>query len=296
MTSTKFLPMIYGLVDPLESEHVRYIGKTRVKERPRGHEKEALVVDYHTHKIHWILSLLVEGRTYDVITIEQHLITISDEDLNLSEKFYIAKYRSEGHALTNSTDGGDGVINLSPESRLKISLASKKYWEDHPEFREMMSINALAQWQDPAYREYHLKKISEAAKRRWKNPDYRKLMLEVRAKQWTDERRLDQSMEFMEKWADPVFYAEQIEKYRQGQIRRYKNPENAIKTSEAMYANKTGTIEYKILQVKKRLKEHERIVKRNLDNIAVARSLRMIEHLTQRLIDLTSQKMKEAVA
>ena len=270
MTSTKFLPMIYGLVDPLESEHVRYIGKTRVKERPRGHEKEALVVDYYTHKIHWILSLLVEGRTYDVITIEQHLITISDEDLNLSEKSYIAKYRSEGHALTNSTDGGDGVINLSSESRLKISLASKKYWEDHPEFREMMSINAVLQWEDPVYRADHFKKMSACAKARWENPDYRQMMIKAQTDQWTEERKLEHSLELTEQWKDPVFYAERCEKFRQGQVGRwtqqncdklsetikswYQQPENYIQRSIDKFKNDNGPVEDRIRRLKNRIK------------------------------------------
>lgn len=115
-------------MDPLESNHVRYVGKTINWWRPRFHEKEALTSKKFTHKIRWILKLLAAKRTYDVITIKQLPYDVSDELLSLEEKFFIAKYRAEGHRLTNATDGGEGCIHPSQETRIKMGIAQKRIW------------------------------------------------------------------------------------------------------------------------------------------------------------------------
>lgn len=287
MIPPDFLPMIYGLVDPLEPDHVRYVGKTKAPTRPRGHQYEALSADYHTHKIHWILKLLSEGRTYDIITIKQHPSDVSDDDLNTSEIFYIAKYRSEGHRLTNATDGGDGVVNLSPESRSRISEWNKKRWEDK-EFREMMSSNTVSQWEDPIYRAFHLKRMNEEIKRRWEDPEYRTMMVKAQTDQWTDEQKSEHSKEMIELWADPTWAEERCEAYRQGQIERYKDPDASVKQSKSMQKNNTSPLVVQIYDTEVRIQVHTKFIRKdsNKGTSQYDRSLKMVEHLNERLISL----------
>lgn len=124
--------MIYGLTDPLEPEEIRYIGKAEHWQRPCSHEKEVLRTKDRTYKIYWILKLLSEGRTYDIITIEEFSSSVTRKELCDAERFYIAKYRAEGHRLTNGTEGGEGG-KPCPEAIAKQAQSMRERWED-PEY------------------------------------------------------------------------------------------------------------------------------------------------------------------
>ena len=152
-----FNPCIYGLVDPLEPNHIRYVGKTRHASRFYNHRYEALNCSHLTHKHNWILKLLAAGRSFNMIIIQQCEENISNEYLNDLEVYYIAKYRAEGHDLTNGTDGGDGRdgTSLSDEARKKLSESAKLSWKNL----------------DGSKKIERSKKISEFMKLSWKNPE-----------------------------------------------------------------------------------------------------------------------------
>lgn len=126
---------IYSLIDPFNNE-VRYIGKScRPKERLTNQCNERS----NTYRCHWIQSVLKKG----LRPIQNILETLTlDQDWQARERHWIAYYRTLGSNLTNCTDGGDGVLNLSgeskermlrtwkgrkhkPETLIKLSLASK---------------------------------------------------------------------------------------------------------------------------------------------------------------------------
>jgi len=126
---------IYALADPFTKE-IRYIGKSfRVKQRYRDHLND----QSKTHKTNWIKSLLKRESKPALIILE----TLNDDsDWQTREKFWIGIAKSRKWNLVNSTDGGDGVINISgdgkrrmletwtgrkhkPETLIKISKASK---------------------------------------------------------------------------------------------------------------------------------------------------------------------------
>lgn len=115
-------PFIYALIDPLEPEHIRYVGMTMVRyKRPWEHDKEARRKNFkHTHLIHWVRKLQEEGRKYDVLLLQKFSTGAATEDVQAAERHHIKALGDAGHILTNSTAGGEGVLNPTPEVRAKI--------------------------------------------------------------------------------------------------------------------------------------------------------------------------------
>lgn len=110
---------IYALMAP-NSDIVRYIGIT-VKPLSRRLREHILAANRGDRRYlyNWIRSITPE--TPEIWEIEQ------TEDRE-QEKFWIKKFREEGHPITNLTGGGDGAPlghNFTPEHRAKISAALK---------------------------------------------------------------------------------------------------------------------------------------------------------------------------
>lgn len=104
---------IYALVDPKKCE-IRYIGKSC---RPKERLTNELNEHSNTHRCHWLQYLkALQLRPIQIIIEKVPL----DMDWQLREKYWIAHFRSLGCNLVNDTDGGDGVTNLSPESKAKM--------------------------------------------------------------------------------------------------------------------------------------------------------------------------------
>jgi len=134
---------IYALNDP-ETGRIRYIGKSNnLKERIRMHLKDKK----HTHKCHWIQSLLAR----DLKPRLQILAEVSEDRWQMWERGYIEIFRNAGYDLVNGTDGGDGVCltgpknpmfgkHLSQEHKDKLSRATKGIPKS-PETRLKMSVN-----------------------------------------------------------------------------------------------------------------------------------------------------------
>ena len=115
------LATIYALYDPRQPSAVRYVGKT-VKElslRLSHHIAEARTGNA-CHRGNWIRSLLLAGVRPQIAPLE-----MCDEKVwQQRERFWIAGHRPSG-VLTNNTDGGDGVLNLSAEGKERIANAMR---------------------------------------------------------------------------------------------------------------------------------------------------------------------------
>lgn len=112
--------VIYGLVDP-RTLLVRYVGlASRGLKRARAHRVPSRLAE-RSHKSSWIKSLLAAGLDYEIVVLEE----TSREALCDAERFWIAYGRACGWPLTNLTDGGDGALNPSAETRAKRSAALK---------------------------------------------------------------------------------------------------------------------------------------------------------------------------
>jgi len=125
------------------------------------------------------------------------IFTTNDEAEALAYEIRaIALYGREN--LTNETDGGEGVTNLSEEARVKIGRASRQMWSDpetrsrikqtmaDPEKRAKQSARLTQKWSNPEARAHQsavIKQIcsdpevkakkSAASKKAWSNPEAR---------------------------------------------------------------------------------------------------------------------------
>lgn len=109
---------IYVLFDPRDSEDIRYVGATQnPKKRLSVHLSDKKTFN---HRANWIRSVLSDGVKPKMKVIED----APDDDWQSREKYWIKYYRNAGFNLTNQTDGGDGTLNPSEETRAKISAAT----------------------------------------------------------------------------------------------------------------------------------------------------------------------------
>lgn len=74
-----------------------------------------------TQKNNWLKKNIAEGRKPEIeILAKGHSGNIFQLEIE-----YIQKYKMDGYILTNSTDGGEGMLNPSLATREKLSRASK---------------------------------------------------------------------------------------------------------------------------------------------------------------------------
>lgn len=101
---------------------IRYVGITKqdLEKRLKGHISKAK--NEYTHKANW-LNLL--GSNGELPVIEEIEIVHSMNEALEREKFWIYTFKNV-YNLTNSTDGGDIINNMTLESRKKLSDTIKK--------------------------------------------------------------------------------------------------------------------------------------------------------------------------
>lgn len=172
---------IYGLVCPV-SGLIRYIGKTQnsLETRLKGHLSDARMLKYQHHASRWIRKLLKNGLAPDVVLLEE-----CEGDWEKAEISWIAKGRELGWPLTNSTIGGDGAPEPTPEVIERKRKAMERVWE-RPEFVRRMKEAR----NDPDF----LIEQSDRLKGRWRNKESRKKMMDSR---WPAEKREAQAKAIM---------------------------------------------------------------------------------------------------
>jgi hypothetical protein len=113
---------IYGLCDP-ETGELRYVGRTDdVRRRFAVHLSAARTSGHKSRCAAWIKSLLLQGKEPEVDVLDY----VPADQAHHMEREYIALWRYLiGDRLTNLTDGGDGLLNPSPEVRARMSAAAK---------------------------------------------------------------------------------------------------------------------------------------------------------------------------
>lgn len=140
---------IYALVDPFTSL-IRYVGKSiRPHERLSNHCNEK----GRSWRHHWLRQLRDQGAK-PLLRILQEIP--DGEEWQSIEQWWISHGRAEGWPLTNCTDGGDGVLHLSGESKARM----------------------LRTWQGRKHRPESLLRIGRASKGRKHTEAYKAMMRE----------------------------------------------------------------------------------------------------------------------
>lgn len=131
-----FRPFVYGLVDPAEPRHIRYVGMAMKANRPYEHSRNARKETKHSHLFHWIRLLQAEGREPEVLILEELCEGASRNFVGEIERLYISSLRGIDHRLTNVSKGGWGGHawpedgRCSEVTKAKMSAAHKgvKQW------------------------------------------------------------------------------------------------------------------------------------------------------------------------
>lgn len=158
---------IYGLKCPI-SGSIRYIGKTKnaLKERLKGHLSDAKKLKYKHHTSRWLRKLLCDGLIPEVILLEE-----SEGDWIEAEIRWIARGKALGWPLTNSTAGGDGAPDPTPEALARKRWVMRQVW-GRPEFVQRMREAR----NDPIF----VVEQGERLKGRWLNSESREKMMATR--------------------------------------------------------------------------------------------------------------------
>lgn len=131
---------IYGLINPLDENDLRYIGKTdNLKRRIKEHVNDAKKCKNNNWKNNWIRKLLNENIRPTIIVIDE----IEEINWDYYEIFYIDLFRSFGFNLTNTHIGGSAPpprpkgTKCSEETRKKMSKAQKGKKLTEDQIRQM---------------------------------------------------------------------------------------------------------------------------------------------------------------
>lgn len=130
---------IYLLLDPRDNS-IRYVGATIHPEKRMWEHLHDLRLK--CHRTDWIKFLL-----RNELEPQMWIIEVTDEKKwEKRERNWIKFYRKVGCDLTNATDGGEGVREMSEEIRRKIGVTrSARYsGENHPLFGKKMSLATRA--------------------------------------------------------------------------------------------------------------------------------------------------------
>jgi hypothetical protein len=131
--------LIYVLVDP-RSGLPRYIGRSSCGIRRLAQHLKYATTE-HTYKSRWICGLLSQGLAPTIQVIEVCPDSSSLSDL---ERKWIAKYRADGHQLTNLTDGGYGHLGHHPRPEsIRKRVESRRGWKMSNSQREALRIAAI---------------------------------------------------------------------------------------------------------------------------------------------------------
>lgn len=194
---------IYALLCP--QGEIRYIGKTtNLEARLAAHISKAKTNQTKHHAANWIRSLIKEG---EKPAIEIVFEVPEGEPWEPYEIRLIAEFKAEGHRLTNSTGGGDGFFDVSPEAIAK-RVAAAKITKSAPGYKERISAVMREVRSSPEFREALSLKIKGA----WANPKTRASFLAGMRKPDAVERRKAASSR---RYDDPAFGLAQSERLKE---------------------------------------------------------------------------------
>lgn len=121
---------IYGLVDPISRE-IRYVGKsTNPHDRLKLHlSKKSLTTN--SAKNIWLRSLLSKGLRPILVVLQ----SVPEDKWAEAERAWIVQGRMIGWQITNTSDGGEGVLPKTPETptmRYKAKRPPAKLYPKKP--------------------------------------------------------------------------------------------------------------------------------------------------------------------
>ena len=164
---------IYALHLASSPEQIRYIGVTHHNDASARLKQHVYAAGKRKSKYpvySWMRKHIANGEEVAVTILEKNL---TNEEALDKEQFYILKFKTQGHALLNATDGGRGLLNPTQETRAKISKAHK----GKPKSKEQKELMAHhARNRSPEAR----KKMSEANKGKIVSEETRKKLSESR--------------------------------------------------------------------------------------------------------------------
>ena len=150
---------IYMLLDP-RTDLVRYVGKTiqSPEKRLNAHMNERS----NCHRVHWLQELRRVGLVPELVILEE---IKGDWPWQESERYWIRYFRQQGYNLTNNTSGGDGVPDLPPETRERLS----KLWvgKKHKEESIIKIGNASRGRKHSEEHKQHMKKLMTGRSITW---------------------------------------------------------------------------------------------------------------------------------
>jgi len=163
--------VIYGLIDPRDG-FLKYVGKANnLKVRMYRH----VCPSDKSRRSSWLIHLKRLGLRPEVVELEE----VPHLEWQECERFWIDSMRQMGCQLLNSTGGGDGVSNVTLETREKLRAIALARPKPSAETRLKMSLSRLGKkmpnrksaprpmaGKGPSYGAEWRRKISESSKGR----------------------------------------------------------------------------------------------------------------------------------
>lgn len=161
---------IYKLIDPRDNT-VKYIGLTKraLIQRFNGHISNSkkfkkASINKSAYKINWINKLIELDLLPIIELIEDGLTSLN---VNKREQYWINYYSNLGYKLTNSTSGGEGIMDYkhSKETKalLKLKLTGRTLSNEH---RKNIGISSQRPCTESAKSKLRVK-----ANKQWSNPE-----------------------------------------------------------------------------------------------------------------------------
>lgn len=113
--------LIYALTYP-GTDDVRYVGKTVRSPRKRHKEHIAAALNNPRLPVHrWVASLYRRG----LWSCLWHLEMVPEtEDWAARERYWIKRFRNDGHDLLNLTEGGEGLPGMPRPQAVRDAIAA----------------------------------------------------------------------------------------------------------------------------------------------------------------------------
>jgi hypothetical protein len=118
------LALIYALASSSEPDVIRYIGRTKYTspEKRLDTHKGHMKYGRKTHVYNWMRKVYSSGNSVVCICIESNL---SWQESANREVYWIKFYKEKGYDLTNISNGGDGSLSVSQETKDLMSKNRK---------------------------------------------------------------------------------------------------------------------------------------------------------------------------